>query len=444
MAILNNFKVGGFKVFGNVVELSMSEGTRNTTHLKENIILNDVNNITKKNLKTSIIYGSNNTGKSSLFAAIITMKKIFITGGANEFPFSEFTNFCYKHDGIIKFEVDFNSQNKNFIYGIELKDENSIGEYLYVNDIVMFSRSLDGLYEGEYLTTKKTFESILSNLTLNKLVIPYFLEYQKDVTDYNEFKEVKKFFDKIDFIDNGSNEYTPQKIVNFMSDKKRLNILNALIKTTELYIEERIVVSEEELLNNESYKDYAKAINFSNINRPDVDRGHFRQFIEALKTTSIYKGREGEKIKKPSILFDSIGTNKFLYLSMIIINALLEGKILLIDEFDSSLHHKLTRVLVILMNSEANNNTQFILTTHDVSLLSNILFRKDQINFIVRSANEVEIVSLDDFKANTRNDIRKTSNFDKLYLEEKIVDLPYTNIYEVIKEFSNEEKKTKI
>jgi predicted RNase H-like nuclease (RuvC/YqgF family) len=95
------------------------------------------------------------------------------------------------------------------------------------------------------------------------------------------------------------------------------------------------------------------------------------------------------------------------------------------------------------MNSEINRDAQFIMTSHDVKLLSPQLFRKDQINFILRDDCQVEIVTLDDFKANSNRDIRSNSNFEKMYVEEKIVPLPDTDIYQVIKEFSlYDEKKT--
>lgn len=80
---------------------------------------------------------------------------------------------------------------------------------------------------------------------------------------------------------------------------------------------------------------------------------------------------------------------------MLIINAMLENKILLIDEFDSSLHYKLTRALAIIMNSYEESKAQFIFTTHDVKLLSSELFRKDQINFIEKNNETVKIISLD-------------------------------------------------
>ena len=87
------------------------------------------------------------------------------------------------------------------------------------------------------------------------------------------------------------------------------------------------------------------------------------------------------------------------------------------------------------------------MTTHDVKLLSPYLFRKDQINFITRDDEGVEINNLDSFKANSENDIRSNSNFEKMYIKEAIVPLPQTDINQVIQEFleyENELQETNI
>lgn len=101
----------------------------------------------------------------------------------------------------------------------------------------------------------------------------------------------------------------------------------------------------------------------------------------------------------------------------------------------------MTRALSIFINSNPFSKAQFILSTHDVKLLSPVLFRKDQIYFINRYEKSVEMVSLDMFKSNSEVDVRSNSNYEKIYVEGKIVDLPYTDIYSVIKEFEKSEKK---
>ncbi len=78
---------------------------------------------------------------------------------------------------------------------------------------------------------------------------------------------------------------------------------------------------------------------------------------------------------------ESVGTGKLLVLGGIILGALAESQVLIIDELDNSLHPKLTKALVKLFNDPSTNpkKAQLIFTTHEVSLLDNELFRRDQV-----------------------------------------------------------------
>lgn len=433
--LLSHFKVGGYKVFGEPVALSMIPETKNALHLSENIIKRKHKSTLKKHLKSAILYGGNNTGKSSLLDGLMAMRKIFKNGHVEHFPFDILKNFCYDFDHLVKFEIAIVKDFTTLLYGFEFASENSIGEYLYENDTLLFSRDLDGDIEGVFMTQDR-FKDRLQDLPLDKLIVPYFLEYSKVVDDYPVFSLIDTFFTKIKYVDNRENMINVPLYTTFMHDSKKMAILNKLIASTELHMEKRDTLSEEELYRSTLYKTFMESSHFEEMKHTDDQKDSYQSLIDLLRVASLYKGRDGTRVKKPSLLFDSVGTNKFIVLAMHIITALLEDNLLLIDEFDSSLHHKLTRALVILMNSEINQNAQFIMTSHDVKLLSPQLFRKDQIHFIIRDDHTVEIVSLDDFKANSNQDIRSTSNFEKMYVEEKIVPLPDTDIYQVIEAFS--------
>ena len=440
--LFSNFKVGGFKVFGEPVTLNFVPKTKNVQYLSENIIERKDKNIIKKNLKSAIIYGGNNSGKSSLLHGLMTMKNIFKKGNVEDFPFDIYRNFSYEFDNIIRFEITFLVEFKTYIYGLEIKDKNTVGEYLFEEEDLLFSRELDGSHEGS-LFNDKDFEMRFHDLPADKLVVPYFIEYTKVIDKYKSFSLISKFFSKLHFVDNRRNEINVKLYNSFIHDKKKMKILNRLISSTELYLERRDVMPEEEFYNSDLYKSFIEENNISEISNTDDKKDNIKELIDVIRVISVYKDKNGEFLNKPSFIFDSVGTNKFIVLAMHIINTLLNNDILLIDEFDSSLHHKLTRALVILMNSSINIDAQFILTSHDVKLLSPKLFRKDQINFILRDDYSVEVVSLDDFKANSKQDIRSNSNFEKMYIEERIVPRPNTDIYQVIKEFNlYVEKKT--
>lgn len=435
MMLLSSFKIGGYKVFGEPVELNMVPETKNAQRLSENIIERKNKTIIKKNLKSAILYGGNNTGKSSLLQGLTTMKRIFKKGNVEKFSFDILKNFCYDFDNQVKFEVSFLKDLTTIIYGFEFESKDSIGEYLYEDCKLLFSRALNGETEGEFLN-HESFKMRLHDLPLDKLIVPYFLEYTKVVEDYKTFILIDNFFDKIKFVDNRENVINVPLYNKFINDSKKMSILNKLIGSTELYMEKRDTLPEEELYNSDYYKSFIENNDIERLKNTDDKKESFKSFIDLLRVISVYKGRNGSLVMKPSILFDSVGTNKFIVLAMHVITALLENNILLIDEFDSSLHHKLTRALLILMNSEINEDAQFIMTSHDVKLLSPQLFRKDQINFVLRNDCQVEIVSLDDFKANSNRDIRSNSNFEKMYVQERIVPLPNTDIYQVIEEFN--------
>ena len=95
---------------------------------------------------------------------------------------------------------------------------------------------------------------------------------------------------------------------------------------------------------------------------------------------------EGNEVKAVTFPFrknESEGTIKYFSLAYPIIDALDNGKRLIIDEFDSKMHPLLTCRIITLFNSKETNpkNAQLIFTTHDTNLLSANIFRRDQIWF---------------------------------------------------------------
>ena len=97
-----------------------------------------------------------------------------------------------------------------------------------------------------------------------------------------------------------------------------------------------------------------------------------------------------------------------------IVDALENGKILVVDELDSSLHFKLTRSIVALFNNELNKNAQLLFTAHDATLLDcKKLFRKDQIWFTSKDESSEYLYSLADFTASEDGVRSDTDLFNK-------------------------------
>ena len=125
------------------------------------------------------------------------------------------------------------------------------------------------------------------------------------------------------------------------------------------------------------------------------------------------------------ILEESLGTQVVFSLIPVIKDALDNGKILVIDEFDKSLHPFIIKYIVEIFNDkEVNkNNAQLIFNTHDTNLLDLELLRRDQIWFAEKNIKDgaCSIYPLDDFS------VRKNENVLKGYLLGRYGAIPFLN-----------------
>ena len=135
-----------------------------------------------------------------------------------------------------------------------------------------------------------------------------------------------------------------------------------------------------------------------------------QNFVDQIKLVSVYKGKE-----VPSIIFDSLGTRKISALASYVITAIEEGKTLIVDELDSSLHFKITRAIISMFNNDINKNAQLIATLHDISLLDcKKMFRKEQIWFTDKNDNGTELYSLREFSYDQAG-VRDTTDIQDRY-----------------------------
>jgi AAA15 family ATPase/GTPase len=121
---------------------------------------------------------------------------------------------------------------------------------------------------------------------------------------------------------------------------------------------------------------------------------------------------------------ESRGTQKIFLIALSIINAQINGngKTLLFDEFDDSLHFELSNALIELFNSAENRN-QFILTTHELQLLDAPL-RVDQIYLIEKDFQGVSSVkSIFDFN-DSRKNARRDISFMRNYMQGRFGAIP--------------------
>ena len=126
----------------------------------------------------------------------------------------------------------------------------------------------------------------------------------------------------------------------------------------------------------------------------------------------------------PEIAFDfdteeSEGTKTLFHMMLSMIDIIRNGRILLIDEIDTSLHPHLVEYIINLFNN--SDHAQLIYTTHNTHLLNTDFQRRDQVYFVnKRDDGCSDLYSLYDFK-----DFRDTFDMEKAYLQGRFDAIPY-------------------
>ena len=126
----------------------------------------------------------------------------------------------------------------------------------------------------------------------------------------------------------------------------------------------------------------------------------------------------------PSVAFDfeteeSEGTKTLFRMMVRMIGIIHEGKMLLIDEIDNSLHTQLVEFVIGMFNH--SDHAQLIYTTHNTHLLNTDFQRRDQVYFVnKREDGSSDLYSLFDFK-----DFRDTLDMEKAYLQGRFDAIPY-------------------
>jgi hypothetical protein len=370
-------------------------------------------NVHKENnfniLKTAGIYGPNNSGKTCLIKCIRAIKEVLLNRKSDLMP-NIFTN-----NNVCELGVIFMASGRKFSY--KFKYDAVKEEYIYESFSEVFKDKYGNEKEENWLekdTVKEIFTSVDQDL---QAMIPMIsnnnlLYYLIDTNKFEKLSEIKNiligFAEKIDVIN--MNNIPMEHTIELMKNKNKLQQkIVEFIKNADLYMD------------NFEYVDMDKI----KLESVEYEKKPEEKVLEVLdnimdqiRLVSTYKG-----ISVPSVLFDSTGTKKIAAIAGYVIEALEQGRILVVDELDSSIHFKLTRAIVAMFNNELNENAQMIFTVHDINLMDcKRLFRKEQIWFVHKDEAGVYVYSLADFTA--AKGVRDTSDIIEKYRKGTLGALP--------------------
>lgn len=141
------------------------------------------------------------------------------------------------------------------------------------------------------------------------------------------------------------------------------------------------------------------------------------QIVEVINFYTTHK-------RNPDISFhlqaeESAGTIQIFNLLLLLLDVCKNGKTLILDEFDASLHTELAQFILDMVN--ASKSAQFLFTSHNTNLLDIKKMRRDQILFTNKKEDgSTEVYSLFDFK-----NFRENMDAEKCYLQGRFDAVPY-------------------
>lgn len=437
--MLLQFSIENYLSFKDEAILSLAGNKTTKEHEPENV----TNWGEIKVLKSATIYGANASGKSNFFSGIGYMKRVVLNSFKDAISDSsskpksrafQLNPTTQKESSF--FEVIFVKNATQYRYGFEINEGEIEAEWLYYipNKIetYLFKR------EGQTITINsakfKEGNKLESKTRENVLFLSVCAQFNGNISD-----SIIEWFRGINIIsgveDRSFGGYTTNK---FKKDKKFRIWVNKFIDFLEIT---KLSVEEEDVAN----------INIDEIDIPE-EKKELKDVLIAInklqqkqKTKSTLKSWhkvfDDSKILVDTTAFDfhmeSKGTQKLIYLLGPIYDSLKNGKILFIDELDSRLHSILTKNLLNIFHLGNKNKTQFIVALHDVSLLENDCFRRDQIYFIEKDQyGASSLYSMLDYKK-----VRNDEKFSKNYLKGNYGAVPYiTNFDNLMEEVYGKEE----
>ncbi len=370
-------------------------------------------NVHKENnfnvLKTVGIYGPNNTGKTCLIKCIRTIKEVFLNKKNRLVP------NIFTENSICELGVTFMASKKKYSYDFKYDTEKE--EYIYES----FSEIFKDQYNNEkevcwlkkdiiseiYECIDEDVQNMIPVVSKNNLLC-----YVIDTSKFEHLSKMKQilvgFAKKIDIIN--MNNIPMQHTIELMKNKNQSqDKVVEFIKNADLYMDNFEFVDMDKIRLEATEDDEKPEEKVLDIPENIMDQ---------IRLVSTYRG-----VHVPSMLFDSTGTKKIAAIASYVIEALEQGRILIVDELDSSIHFKLTRAIVSMFNNELNANAQMIFTVHDINLMDcKRIFRKEQIWFVHKDEEGVYVYSLADFTA--KQGVRDTTDVMEKYRKGALGALP--------------------
>ncbi|WP_354665708.1 ATP-binding protein [uncultured Duncaniella sp.] len=356
-------------------------------------------------LPVAVMYGANSSGKSNVLKALKAMRDVLLNSvKLNPKDKLDAEPFCLdltSAEQPTSFEIQFTLNGSKFRYGFDYTANEILAEWLYEKrvgerEFELFLRS-----GNEFKISKTRFaegngkqDATPSNRLFVSLVAQLNGKLSQSILDW---------FSSIEYISGmDGKEYAGKTLEMLFLNQQGATEIKQLFTETNLGFNELDI----ELDDSVAMKMKAESVH----NLYDADGT-----MVGVRTFSTDK-------------MESEGTKKMIEIAGPLVDAILSGKILVVDELDAKLHPFLTRKIIgLFMDREINRNgAQLIFATHDTNLLNLQYLRRDQIWFTEKDKTDsTELYSLVEFRDDAGNKVRNDRNIEKDYINGRYGAIPF-------------------
>ncbi|MFK4893796.1 AAA family ATPase [Lactococcus petauri] len=337
-------------------------------------------------LKNAMIYGANASGKSNILKALFQLSALILNPNQNDEQGLFSDSFASNKENT-RFEVVFLKHESIFKYILEYNRNEVVFERLEQDEELIFERNYQ-----EFVFSDINAQVNYLVATIRKTSLALFFAQNNNV------KAARIAFSWFYDLQNPNSGNVFQKLRDDSNFKER--VLYAMrfadFNIFDIEIEENLRPS----------LSFGMKIDMKEAKGAE----NFQQQLTMQNVTEIYLVHENNgKSFRILLQNESEGTQQYFNMILLLLGGnSVKDIVILNDEFDRSLHKKLTQSFVNLINSE-KNNIQFISTTHDSSLMD--ILQKHQIYFVEKNSDgESEIYKLSEFDG-----IRKETKISPKY-----------------------------
>ena len=417
--MLIEFSVTNYRSFLTPQSLTLTANTA-TELQEENTFVSIVSNLPRL-LRSAVVYGPNAAGKSNLVQAIAFMKK-FVLSSAKESQEGEkidATPFLFNRQSSrnsSEFEVLFIQNGIHYQYGFAVNPQKVTGEWLFAYPEGRAQKWFERNYDSEtqkdiwyfgpkFIGRRKVWQEATRS---NALFLSTAIQLNNE-----QLKPVFNWFDhNLVVLAQGANighGFSTNECEEEKNKKKIFKFMNAAdLSITDISLEKK------EFSMDDLPPDMPQSI------KEEIGRD-----LKGKKLTRVFfmhpSSDNGEDVPL-ELNEESAGTRKLFALAGPWLDVLDNGFVLFVDELDTSLHPIMVRFLLNLFHSPETNrdNAQLVFTTHDTTVLDQILMRRDQVWFVEKDAeNATCLYPLSDYKP------RKGEALQKGYLYGRYGALPF-------------------